>query len=253
MRPAISILDEKSSGKFQAIDDIVVVAHLNPRDDHVERLFRDFADTYRDRISFGALETSGATGLICYNNKDGESAILSDLSDVDAIPKFVKACAEPLIGEFTRVTELKYLQVRGFRFIIILTMTLCCSLAKTTLSLQPGKSLVYFLAEKPEEREAYVEAMRPVAKKYREYLRFVTVDAIEYAELAAPLGLPAASFPSLAVQNPAYGQVFPYAAGAKITPIAVEAFVTQIVQGKVKPWDGTPPAPPAPDAAHDEL
>ena len=89
----------------------MVVAHLNPKDDHVEHLLGSFAETYRDRISFGALETSGATGLICYNNKDGESSILSDLSDIDAIPKFVKNCMEPLIGEFTRVTEAKYLQV----------------------------------------------------------------------------------------------------------------------------------------------
>ena len=52
--------------------------------------------------------------MICYNNRDGESSILSDLSDVDAIPKAVKTCMEPLIGEFTRVTEVKYLQVSLF-------------------------------------------------------------------------------------------------------------------------------------------
>ena len=110
---------------------------------------------------------------------------------------------------------------------------------------------MYFLAEKAEEREAYVEAMRPVAKKYKEYLNFVTVDAGEYAELTSPLGLPPAVFPALAVQNPAFGQVFPYAPGASITPFAVEAFVMEIVQGKVKPWDGTPPV--APKVPHDEL
>lgn len=60
------------------------------------------------------LKTTGATGLICYNNRDGESSILSDLSNVDAIPKSLKACMEPLIGEFTRVTEVKYLQVSRF-------------------------------------------------------------------------------------------------------------------------------------------
>jgi protein disulfide-isomerase A1 len=103
---------------------------------------------------------------------------------------------------------------------------------------QSGKSLVYFFAATPDEREAFVDKMRPVAKMYKEYLSFVTVDANEYGDLTVPLGLAFGVFPALAVQNPMYGQVFPYALGAEISPEAVGAFVMDIVQGKVKPWDG---------------
>jgi protein disulfide-isomerase A1 len=104
--------------------------------------------------------------------------------------------------------------------------------------LQSGKSLVFFFATTSAEREAYVEKMRPVAKIYKEYLSFVTVDANEYADLAVPLGLIPGEFPGLSVQNPMYGQVFPFDSGKEITPETVGGFVMDIVQGRVKPWDG---------------
>ncbi|GAP88655.2 putative protein disulfide-isomerase [Rosellinia necatrix] len=117
--------------------------------------------------------------------------------------------------------------------------------------LQSGKSLVLFFATSSDEREAFVNKMRPVAKIYKEYLSFVTVDAEEYGDLVAPLGLAPGAFPALAVQNPMYGQTFPYAPGAEISPETVGAFVMDIVQGKVKPWDGQ--SRPETARAHDEL
>jgi protein disulfide-isomerase A1 len=97
---------------------------------------------------------------------------------------------------------------------------------------------VLFFATSSDEREGFVNKMRPVAKMYKEYLSFVTVDAIEYADFVVPLGLTPGVFPALAVQNPMYGQTFPYDSGAEISPETVGAFVMDIVQGKVKPWDG---------------
>lgn len=110
---------------------------------------------------------------------------------------------------------------------------------------------MYYLAETVEERDAYVESMRPVAKKYKEFLNFVIVDANEYADLTLPLGLLPGTFPALAVQNPTYGQVFPYPSGAHITPETVDGFVINISQGMVQPWDGT--RPDEPKRPHDEL
>jgi len=120
------------------------------------------------------------------------------------------------------------------------------------LSPQSGKSLVFFFATTSDEREAFVDKMRPVAKIYKEYLSFVTVDANEYADLAVPLGLIPGEFPALSVQNPMYGQAFPFDSSDKqITPETVGAFVMDIVQGKVKPWDGRTRQQRA--QAHDEL
>lgn len=94
--------------------------------------------------------------------------------------------------------------------------------------------------------------MRSVAKMYKEYLVFVTVDTNEYGDLAAPLGLASGKFPALSVQNPMFGQVFPYPRTKKITPEAVGGFLMDIVQGKVSPWDGMMPAEEGGNP-HDEL
>lgn len=53
--------------------------------------------------------------------------------------------------------------------------------------------------------------------------------------MAPALGLEAGVFPALAVQNPMYGQVFPYDQRLAITAEAVESFIMDIVQGRVQP------------------
>ncbi|KAI1124157.1 thioredoxin-like domain-containing protein [Nemania abortiva] len=225
VRPAITVLDEKKSVNFQSVDDTVIIARINPRDGHLTTAFKTIASQFRDRASFGSLDTAGATTVACYNNRDEQKFTLSDFAAINALPKLVESCMTPLIGEFTRANELKYLK--------------------------SGKSLVLFFATSSDEREEYVNKMRPVAKMYKEYLSFVTVDADEYADFAVPLGLTPGVFPALAVQNPMYGQTFPYDSGAEISPETVGAFVMDIVQGKVKPWDGKSRQEKA--QAHDEL
>ncbi|KAI1110974.1 hypothetical protein F5Y14DRAFT_335066 [Nemania sp. NC0429] len=212
VRPAITALDEERVAGFQSVDEAVIIAYFNPRDEHIVTAFETMASRFRDRASFASVTTAGASTVTCYNNREGQKFTLSELSAIDALPKLFEGCTAPLIGEFTRANEMKYLQ--------------------------SGKSLVYFFAASSSEREAFVDNMRPVAKMYKEYLSFVTVDAIEYADFALPLGLTPGAFPALAVQNPMYGQAFPYPSGAEITAEAIGAFVMDIVQGKVKPWDG---------------
>jgi len=89
-----------------------------------------------------------------------------------------------------------------------------------------------------------------MAKKYEEYLSFVTIDAVEYAHMAPALGLEAGVFPALAVQNPMYGQVFPYDQRRVITADTVESFIVDIVQGRVQPSGN---GGEREGAAHDEL
>ncbi|KAH8157953.1 hypothetical protein CIB48_g10294 [Xylaria polymorpha] len=190
VRPAITVLNEEKSADFQSVDETVLIAHINSRDEHVTTAFEAIASQYQDRASFGSIDTEGITTIVCYNNRDEQKFTLTDLTAIDALPKLFESCTAPLIGEFTRGNELKYLQ--------------------------SGKSLVLFFATSSNEREAFVNKMRPVAKMYKEYLSFVTVDADEYADFAT----------------------FPYASRAEISPETVGAFVMDIVQGKVKPWDG---------------
>ncbi|KAI0155664.1 thioredoxin-like domain-containing protein [Pestalotiopsis sp. NC0098] len=228
-RPATTHLDDKTITAFQSIDDAVVVAHINARDAHVRTLFQSLAHRYRDRASFGQLETGGPSTVVCYNNRDDEQSTTSDLSAVDTLAAFVEACITPLVGEFSRRTEVKYAQ--------------------------SGKSLVYYLAETREERDRYVDLIRPVAKKYRDFISFVVVDAVEYAPMTRILGLPGDSFPALAVENLSRGQIFPFdEAEQDITADAVDQFIVDIAGGKVRPWAPRPPPVSEPIGhAHDEL
>ncbi|KAI0180742.1 hypothetical protein GGR52DRAFT_566999 [Hypoxylon sp. FL1284] len=226
VRPSVTTLKDEKVKAFQSSDDYVIIAQINPQDAHIKTGFDTLASQYQDRLSFGSLETASATKVSCFNNRDSQQFTLSDLTPIDALPNLVESCLTPVIGEFTRANEMNYLQ--------------------------SGKSLVFYFASSPSDRDAYVDTMRSVAKMYKEYLVFVTVDADEYGDLAAPLGLAPGKFPALSVQNPMYGQAFPYPRQKKITAELVGGFLMDIVQGRVNPWDGTMVAEES-ESSHDEL
>jgi protein disulfide-isomerase A1 len=77
--------------------------------------------------------------------------------------------------------------------------------------------------------------LKPLARKFKEYLNFVTVDTAEYGHMLPALGLKDSGFPALAVFNPMYVQAFPHDQDKEITPQVVESFVMDIIQGKVQP------------------
>ena len=89
--------------------------------------------------------------------------------------------------------------------------------------------------------------MRPLAKKYAEYLHFLVTDAHEYPSAASMLGLrPGVS--GLSAQNPNTGDVYPYRGKEKPTAEMVEHFLGDIIQGRVEPW-----RPGEDSTGHDEL
>lgn len=112
--------------------------------------------------------------------------------------------------------------------------------------------MVHYLTSSDEYRESYVSAMRALAKKYKEYLIFVTTDVTEYPDMLTMTGHKPGSDGVLSVVNTIAGSVFPYR-GKAITPETVEAFLSEISSGRVKPWDGTWEAPEPEWATRDEL
>ncbi len=113
---------------------------------------------------------------------------------------------------------------------------------------QSGKSLVRYFVRKPREREFFVNEMRPLAKKYHEYLHFTTTDANGYPHAAEMVGLKPGTT-GLSVQNPSNGDIFPYRGKEKITATVVENFLVDIIQGRVQPWRPGVGG----DGGHDEL
>lgn len=89
-----------------------------------------------------------------------------------------------------------------------------------------------------EERDAYVADIKPLAKKFKDYLIFATTDVNQYPEMPAVMGHQPASSKVLAVAQPSTGGVYPYRGSKNLTSEVVEAFLNDISAGKVKPWDG---------------
>lgn len=81
--------------------------------------------------------------------------------------------------------------------------------------------------------------MKPLAKTYQEYLKFVTVDTTEYPDMSRAMGLQLDK--GLVVENTHNGQMFPYrgSSGDSVAEEDVAAFITAISQGSVQPWTGT--------------
>lgn len=77
--------------------------------------------------------------------------------------------------------------------------------------------------------------MRPLAKKYQEYLHFTTTDANEYPVAPEMMGLKWGSSRGLSVQNPNNGDIYPYTRSQPLSARVVELFLSDIIQGKVKP------------------
>ncbi|KAL2129593.1 hypothetical protein VTI74DRAFT_7547 [Chaetomium olivicolor] len=220
--PAISHVDSKNVTAFQAIDDVVFVGHFGPPDTLLRRSFTKIAHTYHDRYTFATTvldQRKHSRPMIeCYNNPDGIQRSTTDIFRPLDLRNFIKLCSTPLIPELTRRNELSFYETR--------------------------KSIVHYFVRDDKEREQYVTELRSLARKYEEYLQFVTTDLNEYPEAAEMMGLKR-GVRGLSVQNPNNGNVYPYRRKEKITVGTVEAFLVNIIQGKFEPW--------APEAGHDEL
>lgn len=101
-----------------------------------------------------------------------------------------------------------------------------------------GKSIVHYFVSADEDRDAYVADIKPLAKKFKDYLIFATTDVTQYPEMPAVMGHQAASTKVLAVSSPSTGGVYPYRGRKNLTSAVVESFLNDISAGKVKPWDG---------------
>jgi protein disulfide-isomerase A1 len=212
--PSVADLTSEQLPSFLAGDHVSVVLQAPPGQDNLVENFETVAHRYHDRYSFGLLLGEGqAPALRCQNNVDRLEYSTSELTTVASVESFVRQCGADLIGEMTRRNELSYVKA--------------------------GKSIVVYFTDSEVDREEYVKATRALAKKYREYLAFVTVDTDEYPDMVAAMGHAPGATGVLALQNPHNWQVFPLA--GDVDPASIEAFIVEISQGQVQPWDGQAP------------
>jgi len=87
------------------------------------------------------------------------------------------------------------------------------------------------------ERNSYVKEMRPIAKRYAEYLILATTDANEYPEMLEMLGFKKGTAGVLLLENPSNGDIFLYKGRRNVNADIVDEFINNVVDGKVEPWN----------------
>ncbi|KAK4182629.1 hypothetical protein QBC35DRAFT_546627 [Podospora australis] len=228
IRPAVALVNEQNITEFQTGNNVAVVMHFGsaaPLREELRQEFISLANSYYGRspitgVSFGIAEYADAEGkdkleIECVNNFEdirrsiGASEMLKG-STIEMLKRFVDECTAPLIPELTIRNELVFYQT--------------------------GKSIVRYFVPPSDERKAYVKEMRLLAKKYQEYLHFVTVDAHKYSDGARAMGL-TEGVTGLVVQQTSNGAVYPYRRNIPISAASVESFLVDIIQGREKPWN----------------
>ncbi|KAK3937086.1 protein disulfide-isomerase precursor [Diplogelasinospora grovesii] len=223
--PAVSLLTKDTLEDFKKADKVVIVAYFDASDKASNETFSKVAEKLRDNYPFGAsndaalAEAEGVTApaIVLYKEFDEGKSVFTDKFDVEAIEKFTKTAATPLIGEVGPETYSDYMSA--------------------------GIPLAYIFAETPEERKELSDAIKPIAEAHRGAINFATIDAKAFGAHANNLNLKADKFPAFAIQETVKNQKFPFDQEKEITHDAIKAFVDDFVSGKVEPSIKSEPIP----------
>ncbi|KAK0388842.1 hypothetical protein NLU13_5085 [Sarocladium strictum] len=226
-RPLITELTEENLSDFSTIDDFTAIGHFFENDDTLRADFTDMANKLRDRYTFGVHTLPAqdnnkvsTSQVVCRNNVDNLEYKLREFDRVGALEQLFEQCAAPLVIPLNRRTEL------GFNKI--------------------AKSAVYYFSDDEADREAYVDMARPVAKAFREYLVFATVDTNDYPQMPGMFGIQKRGLCLQVLQN---GQVYHFT-GEDMTAESLQNFIQAVSGGKAQAWDGKSGGT---NNAHDEL
>lgn len=223
--PAVSVLTSETFEEFKTADQVVVVAFFEAGDKTSNTTFSEVAESMRDDHLFGAsndaklAEAEGVKfpSVVLYKSFDEGKDIFEEKFEKEAITKFTKTSAMPLVGEVGPETYAGYMAA--------------------------GIPLAYIFAETPEERAELAAELKPLAQKHKGVLSFATIDAKAFGAHAGNLNLEDGKWPAFAIQETVKNQKFPFDQDKKLTHDDVGAFVQNFVDGKVNPSVKSEPVP----------
>ncbi|AEO66019.1 uncharacterized protein THITE_2113741 [Thermothielavioides terrestris NRRL 8126] len=223
--PAVSEVTKDNLEEFKKADKVVLVAYVDASDKASSEVFTQVAEKLRDNYPFGSssdaalAEAEGvkAPAIVLYKDFDEGKAVFSEKFEVEAIEKFAKTGATPLIGEIGPETYSDYMSA--------------------------GIPLAYIFAETAEERKELSDKLKPIAEAQRGVINFGTIDAKAFGAHAGNLNLKTDKFPAFAIQEVAKNQKFPFDQEKEITFEAIKAFVDDFVAGKIEPSIKSEPIP----------
>jgi protein disulfide-isomerase A1 len=223
--PAVSEVTKDTLEEFKKADKVVLVAYLDADDKTSSEVLNKAAEKLRDNYPFGVstdaalAEAEGvkAPAVVLYKDFDEGKSVFSEKFELEALEKFAKTAATPLIGEVGPETYSDYMSA--------------------------GIPLAYIFAETPEERKEISEKLKPIAEAQRGVINFGTIDAKSFGAHAGNLNLKTDKFPAFAIQEIAKNQKFPFDQEKEITFEAIKEFVDDFVAGKIDPSIKSEPIP----------
>ena len=117
--PAVSLLTEETIEEFKTQDKVVVIGYFGADDKKSNTTFTSVADAHRDDYLFGATNDEALAkkdgvkqpGIVLYKSFDEGKDVYDGKFDKDAITKFTKDAATPLVGEVGPDTYAGYMAV----------------------------------------------------------------------------------------------------------------------------------------------
>ncbi len=223
--PAVSLLTKDTLEDFKTADKVVLVAYIDAEDKTSNTTFTAAAEALRDSYLFGASNDAALAkaegvkfpAIVLYKSFDEGKTVFADAFETEAIEKFAKTAAIPLIGEVGPETYSGYMAT--------------------------GIPLAYIFAVTEEERSKIATELKPVAEKHRGKISFATIDAKAFGAHAGNLNLKADKFPAFAIQDTVNNKKFPYDQEAVISLATIEKFVQDFADGKITPSIKSDPIP----------
>lgn len=231
--PAVADVTKATFHEFKNADKIVALAFLSSPTDAPAAEYSAFANTHRDDYLFGVttdkevIESAGVKppALVLYRSFDEPATEypypVADLTS-EELESWIKELAIPVID-----------QVGGENY---------------GTYAQSGKPLAYlFLDPTDEKRDQYIDAIRPIAAKYKGKVNFVWIDAIQFGDHGKALNLVQAKWPSFVLQDLSKQLKYPLDQNEAVTPELVDQLVEGYLEGKLEPSLKSQPIPETQD------
>ncbi|KAF8639921.1 hypothetical protein AX17_001172 [Amanita inopinata Kibby_2008] len=230
--PAVSEVTLANHEEFQKADKIVAIAYVSSSTNVPAPQFSTAAEVHRDDYLFGlttdkdVMEAAGVTppAVIVYRTFDeprSEYPYPVSALTPDELSTWLKELSIPVLAE-----------VNGDNYGTYATSQ---------------KPLGYlFLDPTSETKGEHIEAIRPIAKKFKSKMNFVWIDAVQFSDHGKALNLET-KWPAFVIQDLTKQLKYPLDQSQELTPDAVSKLVERYLEGKLEPTLKSEPIPETQD------
>ncbi|KIO19272.1 hypothetical protein M407DRAFT_31090 [Tulasnella calospora MUT 4182] len=219
--PAVSDVTIANHDEFKTSDKVVVVAYLASKTEAPAPAFSSVAEKHRDDYLFGistdadAFKVAGVEppAIVVYQKFDAGRADFPTTgikgTNAEVLEKFILDHSVALLDQVTGENYPAYAQT--------------------------GLPLAYLFIDPYDEKlQEHIDAVKPIAAKYKGKINFVWIDAIKYADHAKTLNLKMDNWPGFVIQD-IEGQTKYPMSGVAPSFATVDDWVSKFAGGSLEP------------------